>query len=261
MKPNTAAIATTVAALLLVACGSSSSSTSVTTAEPAGVATTVAPPAAPPAAATSPTGEPYGVYRRVNFSPGTDNLTVSDPAAAGTVNGYVYEARAGQDMYVNVSTTERYAAGAAIYGPDGTLLAEPAPQDPTVTPFNATTGGTFNVDLVLPADGDYLIVVNADPGFVADLEVEITGSASSSAPAAAACTSYKDNITPPIKLCDKGEVVKEIQGALTVAGYPVQADGFFGPSTQQAVTEYQVEYELDVNGTVDDITYFLMFGD
>ena len=128
------------------------------------------------------------------------------------------------------------------------MLAEPAPQDPDVASFFTTTGGSFNIDLVLPADGDYLIVVSADPGLVASLEVEITGSG------APTCASYVDNDSAPFELCDKGDAVREIQQALVDAGFPVDVDGFFGAGTDAAVRQYQAANGLAVDGIVGPAT-------
>jgi hypothetical protein len=270
------ALLVSLAALVLAACGGSSSSggtatstviptTIVAAGAPVGVATTVA-GVAPPVTAGDPDAYAYGAFKRVNFASGTNNATLADPLEPGKVNGYVLGASAGQSMFVNVSSTERFAVAFDVYGPDDKLLATTTPTDPNLAEVYATTGGSFNVDLVLPADGDYLVVVSGDPGLIATMYVEIAGTTSTPAPApptpaAAACSTYTANDTPPLKLCDKGDAVLVVQQALTVAGYPVTEDGFFGPATEAAVRGYQTEYAIPVTGAVDGNMFQLMTGD
>ena len=45
-----------------------------------------------------------------------------------------------------------------------------------------------------------------------------------------------------------------LQTALTLLGYPVDMDGYYGPKTQVAVKHFQVDYNLDVNGVFGPIS-------
>ena len=47
---------------------------------------------------------------------------------------------------------------------------------------------------------------------------------------------------------NSGEAVKELQRALTAAGYPVAQDGAFGPATAGAVKRFQADHGLGVDG-------------
>ena len=47
---------------------------------------------------------------------------------------------------------------------------------------------------------------------------------------------------------DRGEAVKDLQRALTAAGYPVTQDGAFGPATAGAVERFQADRGLGVDG-------------
>ena len=64
----------------------------------------------------------------------------------------------------------------------------------------------------------------------------------------AACSEYTENSELPLMLCDSGIVVRSMQEGLTRAGYPVDADGFFGPSTRDAVIAFQTAQGLEVDG-------------
>jgi hypothetical protein len=51
-----------------------------------------------------------------------------------------------------------------------------------------------------------------------------------------------------LKHGDRGAAVADVQVALTAAGYPVRADGVFGPLTAEAVRRYQRDHGLVVDG-------------
>jgi hypothetical protein len=51
-----------------------------------------------------------------------------------------------------------------------------------------------------------------------------------------------------LKHGDRGAAVADVQVALTSAGYPVPADGVFGPFTAEAVRRYQRDHGLVVDG-------------
>lgn len=55
---------------------------------------------------------------------------------------------------------------------------------------------------------------------------------------------------PPLRRGDRGEAVRDLQAALSGAGYPVAVDGAFGPLTQDAVERFQRDAGLSVDGIV-----------
>ena len=57
--------------------------------------------------------------------------------------------------------------------------------------------------------------------------------------------------------CDS---VREVQALLTSNGYPVPADGEFGPATDTAVRAYQADNDLEVDGLVGPATWDILKG-
>ena len=53
------------------------------------------------------------------------------------------------------------------------------------------------------------------------------------------CDTYSFNDQYPIRRCDEGHAVLNIQYLLVSSGYTVDADGYFGPGTEQAVRDFQ----------------------
>ncbi len=62
------------------------------------------------------------------------------------------------------------------------------------------------------------------------------------------------------RMGDQGAEVAEIQGYLIRLGYDVMADGDFGPSTVDAVKDFQKSQGLKENGMVDENTYRVLVG-
>ncbi len=54
---------------------------------------------------------------------------------------------------------------------------------------------------------------------------------------------------------DRGEAVKDLQRALTAAGYPAVQDGAFGPATAAAVERFQADHGLGVDGVAGPATF------
>lgn len=52
----------------------------------------------------------------------------------------------------------------------------------------------------------------------------------------------------------KGENVKELQKNLQKLGYNIEADGIFGPKTEEAVKTFQKTFNYTVDGIVGDGT-------
>ena len=75
---------------------------------------------------------------------------------------------------------------------------------------------------------------------------------SASAPATAAATGPR---YPTVDLGDRGTDVRALQGLLTARGYPVAADGVFGPTTRDAVVAWETATGQLADGIVDDAAW------
>ena len=71
------------------------------------------------------------------------------------------------------------------------------------------------------------------------------------------------NAFPPLKLCDKGPLVKALQAALNAGGLLYSSgqngplvDGAFGPDTSTSIRLYQFANGLQVNGVADGQWYY-----
>lgn len=64
-----------------------------------------------------------------------------------------------------------------------------------------------------------------------------------------------DVAQPELRLGDEGEWVVVLQRQLTRHGYPLEADGEFGPVTEAAVREFQEAHGLAVTGVVGPDTW------
>jgi len=63
-----------------------------------------------------------------------------------------------------------------------------------------------------------------------------------------------------IRLGDQGSEVAEIQGQLVELGYDLDADGDYGPATEEAVKAFQKSKGLEVDGLVGEATYRALLG-
>ncbi len=64
---------------------------------------------------------------------------------------------------------------------------------------------------------------------------------------------------PVLKEGSKGEAVKMLQNALIGRGYdPGAADGIFGPQTETAVKQLQIEFGLVADGIVGARTWEML---
>lgn len=59
---------------------------------------------------------------------------------------------------------------------------------------------------------------------------------------------------------DSGAPVRELQEKLTLAGYPVEADGSYGRATAAAVKKFQKSHKLAADGVVGPVTYKVLTG-
>ena len=74
------------------------------------------------------------------------------------------------------------------------------------------------------------------------------------------CSAYTEFEMLPMKLCDRGGMVRLVQEKLQVAGYSLESDGYFGPSTHQAVAQFQFEQGLYLDGVVGETVFELLTG-
>jgi murein L,D-transpeptidase YcbB/YkuD len=89
-----------------------------------------------------------------------------------------------------------------------------------------------------------------------------TSTATSAVSSSVVCPSYRDNNTLPLRLCDKGEMVRAAQQRLSETVAPgLLADGYLGPSTQQAVRRFQELHDLEADGLVGPNTWTALFRD
>jgi hypothetical protein len=71
------------------------------------------------------------------------------------------------------------------------------------------------------------------------------------APPPALCDTHVFNEQLPIGRCDEGYAVEMIQRLLHRAGFPLQVDGDFGPSTELAVQQFRRDNALEVTDSSD----------
>lgn len=167
---------------------------------------------------------PYGVYERVQFPAGTTGTTFSDAVVRGTVNGYLFGARSGQRMTVELVSEN---AVFTLFAPDDTEL----------------TGGRYALVDPLDMDGDYLVVVESEFGNASfELIAEITDSTGGDDDGAAEATSCPVGYVEfdgnyPLRICHKGEIVSVLQSHLVDLGYDIDVDGYFGEQTQTALAD------------------------
>ena len=63
-----------------------------------------------------------------------------------------------------------------------------------------------------------------------------------------------------MQLNDTGEQVRLLQIRLTTKGYPLKADGEFGPKTDSAVRAFQADHKLIIDGVAGDKTLGVLYG-
>lgn len=98
-------------------------------------------------------------------------------------------------------------------------------------------------------------------GFTADPAGAVSGSASASAtPRADTCASYRADYAYPVQLCGRGEAVRLAQAALRSAGFDIDADGYFGPHTREALLAFQSQHGLAASGEIDEASWVALTG-
>lgn len=173
----------------------------------------------------------------IQFPSGTTGTTVSKALDANTIHGYSLDATAGQAMTLTVT------GGATV-----DVIEDEQPYTVLASGSNVTVSP-------LPYTGSYLIdVYSANCTALSyDLVIDIPagGAVTGNQPPPAStntadgpCPNYTDFTTPstqdwPMRLCQQGPVVRDVQQALKDLGYDVTVDGFFGPGTAAAVGQWR----------------------
>jgi hypothetical protein len=76
------------------------------------------------------------------------------------------------------------------------------------------------------------------------------------APAARRCAGYTENPDRyPVRMCQRGVAVENVQRQLVRHGYEVEVDGYFGPQTLAAVRSFQSDHGLAADGLVGPLTW------
>jgi peptidoglycan hydrolase-like protein with peptidoglycan-binding domain len=76
------------------------------------------------------------------------------------------------------------------------------------------------------------------------------------------CPEYTPNPNRyPVRLCQEGTVVRNVQVYLTRHGYDIEIDGYFGPATERAVRDFQAAAAIEVDGLVGPDTWTRLIGD
>lgn len=75
----------------------------------------------------------------------------------------------------------------------------------------------------------------------------------------ARCTYVEADNAYPFRTCDKGSAVRAIQEQINKRGQTIDADGYFGPGTEQAVRNFQQAAGLEVDGLVGPDTWAALY--
>jgi hypothetical protein len=73
------------------------------------------------------------------------------------------------------------------------------------------------------------------------------------------CTYVEADDAYPLRKCDKGPAVRAIQEQINKRGQSIDADGYFGPATEQAVRNFQQAAGLEVDGLVGPDTWAALY--
>ncbi len=113
-------------------------------------------------------------------------------------------------------------------------------------------------------DGDVVVEAFAAIGFVwggdwtrlKDYQHFEVDDPDRTAAAARPCAAYAENPGRfPVRMCERGLAVENVQRQLVRHGYDVDVDGYFGPLTLAAVRQFQSDHGLTADGLVGPMTW------
>ncbi|MFT6290511.1 MAG: hypothetical protein ACJAR2_001102 [Ilumatobacter sp.] len=216
--------------LLMSSCATSvtPSTTTIAPAAPTSVATEVVPdvPTAAPAEAAAScevTPQVARLDQVIDFAAGTSGTTLAGTLEPRSLHSYSLDASAGQTMTVTVTG----GAVVDVFGPAGSMMQ---------------TGSNVTVS-PLPTTGTYVLDVYSEScaALSYDLLVDIPVSGASGGNACPGYTQFTtaDGQDWPMRRCQQGQLVRDVQEALKNEGFDVDVDGFFGPGTAIAVGQWR----------------------
>lgn len=147
--------------------------------------------------------------------------------------------------------------------PERVVVVDLAATELTAVDAGCPTGSIATIDHKgesVPLSGDATAPPETPPASTTPAPTTTIITPATTAPAAnAICPSYTENPRSyPVKLCQRGLPVMNVQIRLVEIGYEVEIDGFFGPTTAQAVRWFQADSSLEDDGLVGLDTWTVM---
>lgn len=145
------------------------------------------------------------------------------------------------------AASEEEATAPAGEPPARVLVVDTAAAEPAVADAGCAAGVTATID----RDGTPPPPATAPPP---------TTTATTAAPTTEArCTYVEADDAFPLRTCDKGPAVAAVQVQINKRGQDIDADGYFGPATEQAVRNFQEAAGLEVDGLVGPETWAALY--
>ena len=137
---------------------------------------------------------------------------------------------------------------------------------PAATAGSLTGSACFDAAFAFPTDStnenEAVDVAYEVQSSLADVDATTTTTPSDvrTPPPAVSCDGYEPAVDSlPIEPCTDGLAVIEVQDRLTQLGYPLDADGVFGPATAAAVVAFQIQGGQIPDGIVGLRTWARLF--
>jgi len=139
--------------------------------------------------------------------------------------------------------------GLVLFGGDDSAASTDSLAPLVSTSVSTTVPTTTDTTAVAPTSTDAPLAVGPSDStaVVADAPTTTITPTLDTSP----CVEYVETSRFPLRKCDSGPLVLEMQMNLEAAGFDVDADGFFGAGTQTAVADYQTKNGQPVTGIVD----------